>query len=105
MSDKYFGNDSGHESSLPAEPDIEVGMGEWNQAAGGETIGTFGVATCIGAAVYNSETGVGYVGHTMGTVLDALEQISEDLQTSGANPKNVRIWLTGGLELLYSRND
>lgn len=78
------------------EIDVAVDLGEWSQASGDETIGSFGVGPCIALAVYNPDTHEGFVGHSFGngeyTLEDMLKSISDRVQ----DPGRLQAWLTGG---------
>jgi hypothetical protein len=78
------------------ESDIKVEMGEWATARDGQFMETVGLGPCVGLALYDPASRVGYMAHTCGpeirTIIELLDAAAMDIATA----TKIKAWLSGG---------
>lgn len=78
------------------EVDVEVEMGDWEQAASPQLIGTYGLGPCVGLALYSPAEQAGFLAHTMGRELLTVTDMLEKVSARGFESASLRAWLSGG---------
>ncbi|MDQ3123762.1 MAG: hypothetical protein M3Q14_03720 [bacterium] len=85
----------------PPQESIEVSQDEWVAAAQGEYLTTEGIGPCIGLAIYDPVSKVGYLGH-FAAVSISPEPFKNMLQTAiseAERPDLMRVHISGGLKM------
>lgn len=113
----YDGSGSG--DGQRAQPErVKVGIAEWEVTAGDAELTTSGLGSCVGVALYDSDTGAAGLVHIMLPAADEMEDgkaakfadtgtqlLIDELQSIGANPDAVEAKVAGGSDMLdFSEN-
>lgn len=80
----------------PRTVDVDVEMGNWSTANRDQVIGTFALGPCVGLALHDTKSEMGFIGHTMGGEIRTLEDLVSEVMNQGVLPQNLRAWFSGG---------
>ena len=97
-----------------AEPDcVKVGIAEYEVTADDAELTTSGLGSCVGVALYDTETGAAGLVHVMLPVADEMDEgkaakfadsgtqlLLDELRAIGANPATVEAKIAGGSDML-----
>jgi chemotaxis protein CheD len=111
---KVYDGSSQTEQSQDSEPErIKVGIAEYEVTTDGAELTTSGLGSCIGIALYDTETGAAGLVHVMLPSADELdgenaakfadtgtELLVEEMEAAGANPRSIEAKIAGGSDML-----
>jgi chemotaxis protein CheD len=97
-----------------AEPErVKVGIAEYEVTADDAELTTSGLGSCVGVALYDTETGAAGLVHVMLPVADEMDEgkaakfadsgtqlLLDELRAIGANPATVEAKIAGGSDML-----
>jgi len=102
-----------------AEPErVKVGIAEYEVTADDAELTTSGLGSCVGVALYDTETGAAGLVHVMLPIAEEMDEgkaakfadsgtqvLLDELRAIGANPATIRAKIAGGSDMLdFSEN-
>jgi chemotaxis protein CheD len=111
---KVYDGSSQTEQTQDAEPErVKVGIAEWEVTTDGAVLTTSGLGSCIGIALYDTETGVAGLVHVMLPSADEMddgnaakfadtgtELLVEEMEDVGADTARIEAKIAGGSDML-----
>jgi chemotaxis protein CheD len=111
---KVYDGSSQTEQSQETDPErVKVGIAEYEVTTDGAVLTTSGLGSCIGIALYDTETGAAGLVHVMLPSADDMENgnaakfadsgtelLVEEMERVGANPDSLEAKIAGGSDML-----